>query len=170
MSRFALSLFLLAIFAALANAAAHNIGRGDDHHGDGGNHGHHHGPRPSQTSTCTPSAAPPATCYVCPPTDNAGFAVGDNSDTSPTLFCSYPAFSGESPNDFFCDYNDQTGVLTTDNDAGFCPGTAVATACVVRRENVVEALKRRARARAAQPQTSRPRFMTSRNALKKRAD
>jgi hypothetical protein len=42
------------------------------------------------------------------------------------MFCSYPAFEGENPNDFFCTYSAGTGALVTDNDAGFCPTNAVA--------------------------------------------
>jgi hypothetical protein len=63
--------------------------------------------------------------FTCPPQDEAGFPLGPGS-TNPT-FCSYPAFSGENPNDFFCTYSATTGALTQDNDAGFCPPTAVNT-------------------------------------------
>jgi hypothetical protein len=84
-----------------------------------------------------------------PGSDNAGFPVVDNS-VSPgsftattdalgnivswniqgLLFASYPAFPGEDPNDFFCNYNVTTSnggdssSLTHDNDAGFCPASA----------------------------------------------
>jgi hypothetical protein len=79
--------------------------------------------------------APMMFAFTCPATDNAGFPLGpippSNNVTAGTLFCSYPAFPGESPTDFFCDYNDTTGALTTDNDAGFCPGTAAISASVV---------------------------------------
>lgn len=68
------------------------------------------------------------TSYSCPPTDNAGFAVGPGSDTtSNPIFCSYPAFSGENPDDFYCTYDYNTGALVTDSDAGFCPANAVAS-------------------------------------------
>jgi hypothetical protein len=69
-------------------------------------------------STTTSGAA------ACPSEDEAGFPLGTNSDSGGVLFCSYPAFAGEDPNDFFCRYNDTSGALTQDNDAGFCPGTA----------------------------------------------
>jgi hypothetical protein len=65
--------------------------------------------------------------YNCPPQDEAGFPLGDSSNSGGVLFCSYPAFPGENPNDFFCNYNSSSGVLTQDNDAGFCPATAVQT-------------------------------------------
>jgi hypothetical protein len=60
----------------------------------------------------------------CPRTDEAGFSLGDTSDAGGVLFCSYPAFPGENPTDFFCDYSSSSGLLTTDNDAGFCPSSA----------------------------------------------
>jgi len=71
------------------------------------------------------AAASPAGCYVCPSQDNAAFPLGPGSNTGNPLFCSYPAFGGENPNDFYCTYNTTTGVLVTDHDAGFCPATAV---------------------------------------------
>ena len=65
-----------------------------------------------------------AATFECPPQDSLGFALGAHSDNGTTLFCSYPAIPGEDPNDFFCTYNDTTGVLVQDHDAGFCPATA----------------------------------------------
>jgi hypothetical protein len=86
------------------------------------------------TAHAVPQGQPSSTsCFNCPPTDEAGFPLGNSDTTSNPIFCSYPAFSGENPNDFFCTYNPTTGVLVTDNDAGFCPGTAVAVSCVARR-------------------------------------
>lgn len=52
----------------------------------------------------TPSGAP-TTGYTCPPADLATFPVGTNNSDGTTLFCSYPAFPGEDPNDFFCQYS-----------------------------------------------------------------
>ncbi|KAL8278864.1 hypothetical protein RQP46_008735 [Phenoliferia psychrophenolica] len=76
----------------------------------------------------------PGCTQTCPEFDTAGFALGPGtSDTDGSLFCSYPAFPGENPNDFFCTYNDSTGALITDNNAGFCQDTAVASGCVNRR-------------------------------------
>jgi hypothetical protein len=54
-----------------------------------------------------------STGFSCPPTDQLGFAVGpppnyQNTSTDP-IFCSYPAFEGEDPNDFFCTYSFFTG-------------------------------------------------------------
>jgi hypothetical protein len=55
-------------------------------------------------------------------------------DISENVFASYPAFSGESPTDFYCRYNasstnaGDTLSLTLDNDAGLCPGTRTTTA------------------------------------------
>ena len=52
-----------------------------------------------------PSGAPACT-YSCPPVDLGGFDVGTVSDEGTTLFCSYPAIAGESPDDFYCKYSD----------------------------------------------------------------
>ncbi|KAF8964585.1 hypothetical protein BDZ97DRAFT_2075219 [Flammula alnicola] len=71
----------------------------------------------------SPSGTP--TSYVCPPADLAGFPLGSNDVNENPIFCSYPAFAGENPNDFFCTYSQVTGALEDDHDAGFCPGSAV---------------------------------------------
>ena len=73
----------------------------------------------SDTGPSTPAG------FVAPPEDEAGFALGETSDSGGVLFGSYPAFAGENPDDFFCTYNDSNGALITDNDAGFCFSTAV---------------------------------------------
>jgi hypothetical protein len=52
--------------------------------------------QPSSVPTCTP---------ICPSQDLAGFSLVANSNDGVTLFCSYPAFTGEDPNDFFCTYS-----------------------------------------------------------------
>jgi hypothetical protein len=86
---------------------------------------------------------------TAPPEDLAGFLLGMNEmvppptavtvgtdalgnitswDISEELFASYPAVSGENPNDFFCTYSVTTtnagdhATLTQDHDAGLCPG------------------------------------------------
>ena len=64
--------------------------------------------------------------FTCPAQDMANFPLGVSNTSSSPIFCSYPAFQGENPNDFFCDYSATTGALVTDNDAGFCPANAVA--------------------------------------------
>ncbi|KAG8863914.1 hypothetical protein FRB97_005173 [Tulasnella sp. 331] len=71
-----------------------------------------------------PRASGASSCVTCPPQDAAGFPVGTQSDSGGVIFCSYPAFPGENPNDFFCRYNDSTGAQVQDNDVGFCPSTA----------------------------------------------
>jgi hypothetical protein len=65
--------------------------------------------------------------YEPPPQDLAGFGECCTSNSGGVLFGSYPAFSGENPDDFFCTYSDSSGHLITDNDAGFCPANAVST-------------------------------------------
>lgn len=97
-----------------------------------------------------------------PPEDEGGFPVGPAPDyqlvESPptlaeigtdalgnitswdiegTLFASYPAFSGEDPNDFFCTWSiatkttGDTATFATDNDAGFCPNTGTTSSLTV---------------------------------------
>jgi hypothetical protein len=97
--------------------------------------------------------------YPAPAEDNAGFPLGSSPaysnlslstleigtdalgdvtswDISGTQFASYPAFGGENPLDFFCDYSvtfkpsGGSGPLSIDHDAGFCPSSAVGTAAV----------------------------------------
>jgi len=107
-------------------------------------------------------------CYVCPPLDQLGFALGSNSDINGVLFCSYPAVEGEDPNDFFCRYSDSTGVLIEDHDAGLCEPTAVLNpACSARRDDNFQAMKRR---RAALPQSSGQQARSVPLRKKKRAD
>jgi hypothetical protein len=48
-------------------------------------------------------------CFSCPPEDEGDFPLG-NSDTSANpIFCSYPAFPGENPMDFYCTYDPVSG-------------------------------------------------------------
>jgi hypothetical protein len=99
-----------------------------------------------------PSQASTLACFVCPPADKAGVLLGHSDTSTNPIFCSYPAFPGENPDDFYCTYDavsipflclctssnyepeQTTGALVIDNDAGFCPGTAVGS-CTRRRRN-----------------------------------
>jgi len=83
-----------------------------------------------------PSSVPSAQ-YTCPPIDNADFQLEDADLNSNPIFCSYPVFPGENPNDFFCTYSATTGHLVEDGDAGFCPPSAVATNLRRRRSDKV---------------------------------
>ena len=85
-----------------------------------------------------PARANVPTCS-CPATDQAGFPLGDTDTGTNPIFCSYPAFPGENPNDFFCTYASDTGALVTDNDAGFCPADAINCSGPVCGNGVVEA-------------------------------
>ena len=78
-------------------------------------------------SSIVDQATVTGTTATCPAQDEAGFPLGEFNTTGTTLFCSYPAFPGENPTDFYCDYDTTTGALTLDNDAGFCPATAATT-------------------------------------------
>ncbi|KIK05418.1 hypothetical protein K443DRAFT_675196 [Laccaria amethystina LaAM-08-1] len=83
-----------------------------------------------------PSGAPSCT-YNCPQADEAGFALGTSSDDGTNLFCSYPAFAGENPDDFYCKYSDSDATLSQDSDAGFCPARANPGSCQARRRSAV---------------------------------
>jgi len=63
--------------------------------------------------------------FHCPAQDYAGFPLDVNNTSTDPIFCSYPVFPGEDPNDFFCTYSATDGHLVQDNDAGLCPGAAV---------------------------------------------
>jgi len=78
-----------------------------------------------------------------------------HSNSASELFCRFESV----PNDFFCKYFISTGVLKQDHDNAFCPPIANPASCLRKRENIVETVKRRAKARAAQPQSSQPEFM-----------
>lgn len=110
----------------------------------------------------TPSGTPSA--YSCPGTDLAAFPLGTNNSDGTTLFCSYPAFPGEDPNDFYCKYSATTGAKTQDNDAGFCPNNAVASGGARRRspEPQVPA------APVAAPVARAPEDLKARSSLKRR--
>ncbi|KAF8152859.1 hypothetical protein K438DRAFT_1863962 [Mycena galopus ATCC 62051] len=112
--------------------------------------------QPSAAPSCTPS---------CPAQDNAGFDLGDHSDSTGVLFCSYPAFAGENEDDFDCTYNDATGNLITDNDAGFCPGSAPVS-CHSRRfkgdDNYTALMRKRQAATEARARRSEPRQVKAR--------
>ena len=78
------------------------------------------------TVTFTNHVVSPPPGFTCPAQDQAGFPLGEHDESTDPIFCSYPAFPGENPNDFFCSYDAGDGLLVQDHDAGFCPGTAVA--------------------------------------------
>lgn len=80
------------------------------------------------TGTQSTTTGNPGAGFTCPPQDAGGFPLGTSNATADPIFCSYPAFVGEDPNDFFCTYSATTGALVTDNNAGFCPATAAAKA------------------------------------------
>jgi hypothetical protein len=54
-----------------------------------------------------PSSTP--SCFSCPPEDEAGFPLGNSDESANPIFCSYPAFSGENPTDFYCTYDPVSG-------------------------------------------------------------
>jgi len=106
---------------------------------------------------------PSNTCtYVCPQADGAGSPLTD-AIPGGLLTCEYGP-------DGICFYDPSFGELFDDEDSGECPPAATYN-CPSRRNNIVKVLKHRAEARAAQPQASRPQFISARGALgKKRAE
>ncbi|KAG8917114.1 hypothetical protein FRC03_003660 [Tulasnella sp. 419] len=81
-----------------------------------------------------PRTSPTPCVYSCPSTDQAGFPLDPNAPNNSGqsgLYCDYPAVPGAT-GDFYCIYDPSTGALTTDNDAGLCPGNA-AQNCATKR-------------------------------------
>ena len=60
------------------------------------------------------------TCFVCPPQDLGGRPLQAFNTSTGDLFCRYQSV----PNDFFCRYFLDTGLLKQDHDDGFCPPVA----------------------------------------------
>jgi len=108
-----------------------------------------------------PSVTP--TCFACPPVDLAGRLLIATSDSNSELKCSYETI----PNDFFCKYFLNTGLRKQDKDDGKCPLTAIITTCMRKRGTPEIMRERRAKARAARPQSSNPQFMAVRGTLRK---
>jgi hypothetical protein len=104
-------------------------------------------------------------CYQCPSEDEAGFALGESDLTSDPIFCSYPAFPGENPNDFYCTYNPSNGDLVTDNDAGFCPPTAVAGTCTSSRRRRRGGVPRAPQPASGVARDAKPKMMRTRGQL-----
>jgi hypothetical protein len=81
----------------------------------------------------------PCDAFVCPDQDQAGFGLDINfKDGSGNWHCSYPVFSGEDPNDFFCRYSVTTGALLQDHNAGLCFNLAKPNNCAVTRRELKE--------------------------------
>src|SRR5215813_8237515 len=71
---------------------------------------------PTSAATVTPTNTLP-TMFVCPPLDLAGRPVEAQSISGTQLFCRYQTI----PNDFFCKYFLDTGLLLQDHDDLKCP-------------------------------------------------
>ena len=81
--------------------------------------------------------------FDCPTEDLANFPLGEHSDDGVTLFCSYPASPTGGAGDFSCRYDvslsydiicsstkilqQNTGALSQDGNAGFCPKAAISS-------------------------------------------
>jgi hypothetical protein len=68
-----------------------------------------------------------AVSFTCPPVDLAGRSLGQHGTSGSTLACTYQTI----PNNFYCQYFTDTGLLRADHDAGMCPPVAVPTANTV---------------------------------------
>ena len=58
--------------------------------------------------------------FTAPPTDLAGRPLQSTSDSASQIFARFQTI----PNDFFCKYFSDTGLLKQDHDDGFCPPVA----------------------------------------------
>ena len=76
-------------------------------------------PTPTTVTFVNAAHAAP-NCFVCPPQDLAGRPLGPHSSSNSELFCRFQSV----PNDFFCKYFLDTGLLKQDHDQGFCPPVA----------------------------------------------
>jgi hypothetical protein len=77
---------------------------------------------PTPTTVTFVNAAP-SCVFVCPPQDLAGRSLLAHSNSASQLFCRHQTV----PNDFFCKYFIDTGLLKQDHDDGFCPPVAIPT-------------------------------------------
>ena len=81
---------------------------------------------PTPTTVTFVNAAqstPPSCVYECPPIDLAGRPLVSQNTSATQLFCRYQTV----PNDFFCKYFLDTGLLKQDHDDGRCPPVAIPT-------------------------------------------
>ena len=62
--------------------------------------------------------------FQCPPVDLAGRPL-ESQTISTDIFCRYETV----PNDFYCKYFADTGLLRQDHDDGFCSPVAGLQAC-----------------------------------------
>ena len=65
----------------------------------------------------------PVCTFECHPMDIAGRSLVAESTSASEIFCRYQSV----PNDFFCKYFADTGLLKQDHDDGFCPPVAIPT-------------------------------------------
>lgn len=77
-------------------------------------------PTTTTPTTTTTTTSIPACQFECPPLDLAGRPLLSSSATT-EVFCRYQTV----PNDFYCKYFIDTGLLKQDHDDGFCPPVAI---------------------------------------------
>jgi hypothetical protein len=75
---------------------------------------------PTPATVTFVNAANAAAGFVCPPADLAGRPLMAHSNSASQLFCRFQTI----PNDFFCKYFLDTGLLKQDHDNGNCPPVA----------------------------------------------
>jgi len=80
-------------------------------------------PTPTTVTFVNAAKAVPRCTFACPPVDLAGRPLIAHSASNSQLFCRYQTV----PNDFFCKYFLDTGLLKQDHDDGFCAPVAIPT-------------------------------------------
>jgi len=75
----------------------------------------------------------PTVCFVCPVVDLAGRPLLVHNVDGGQLFCRYQS----NPNDWFCKYFTNTGLLKQDHDDGSCPPVAITQLCSQERKRSV---------------------------------
>jgi len=80
-------------------------------------------PTPTTVTFVNAANAAPSCGFVCPSTDLVRRPLLAHSTSASQLFCRYQSV----PNDFFCKYFTDTGLVKQDHDDGFCPPAAFST-------------------------------------------
>lgn len=115
-----------------------------------------------------PSGSP--TCaYQCPPVDAYAYSVGVHYTTNGAIFCSYPDTVGADPMDYYCLYDEATGVLIEDQDEGSCISNAPQVCARKKRFNIVDIIRRKPKAEPRAPVASVPEIVKKKRADRKRA-
>jgi hypothetical protein len=114
-------------------------------------------------SPARPGTSPVPVCeFACPPTDLALRPLIDWNDAESQLFCRFQTV----PNDFFCKYFTDTGLLKQDHDQGFCPPVAIPNCTIPKRKR--NALPRSPAPPSPAARSVKPEIMQTRSQLGKK--